>query len=399
MTVPINEPALPDVFVPTGFSAVLEEPGLATPDIHPYRVDLVGRSLDQPDRVQPRRLVLHPELASQIVGRLAGLIAREERQNTDWANLLSDDPAELTQQAGHLRDVLTVLASHAPAPLPTAQELAEGATADKATAQRIHTARPGIPAHTAFNVLQALRAVRTVDHAPSPDRENRIPLDQLTAEELELLYDDLDRYAEVLSEMNDTVTRLTRRAEELAGARANIDQMIKAIDWFAGPDRQGLSRARAAAVRQARQWAARARTAEAAVHHWTAFIERGMDTHMQFSVLHPDGTTEQLPCADWCYACRIENAETALATAQADTLRKVANELEGIDFHPNAKATSRDLCRLLADRFRRKALERLEATRATAQPTSIRARTAEETTHAQPDDVPAAATGQEASDA
>ncbi|WP_327403858.1 hypothetical protein OG194_29755 [Streptomyces sp. NBC_01288] len=52
---------------------------------------------------------------------------------------------------------------------------------------------------------------------------------------------------------------------------------------------------------------------------WIAFIQRGMDTHMQFSVLRPDGIAEQLPCADWCYACRIEQAE-AFTTAVAELI-------------------------------------------------------------------------------
>lgn len=53
----------------------------------------------------------------------------------------------------------------------------------------------------------------------------------------------------------------------------------------------------------------RTEQAEADVKKWLAFIERGMDTHMSFGVINPDGTTEQLPCADWCYACRLEHAE------------------------------------------------------------------------------------------
>ncbi|MFE4697255.1 hypothetical protein ACFRIC_09195 [Streptomyces sp. NPDC056738] len=61
----------------------------------------------------------------------------------------------------------------------------------------------------------------------------------------------------------------------------------------------------------------RAEDAEAERVRWLAFIERGMDTHMQFSVLRPDGTTEQLPCADWCYACRIERADTVIGRVQA----------------------------------------------------------------------------------
>jgi hypothetical protein len=39
---------------------------------------------------------------------------------------------------------------------------------------------------------------------------------------------------------------------------------------------------------------------------WLAFIERGMTEHMQFGLVKDDGTTEMLPCADWCVACKLE---------------------------------------------------------------------------------------------
>ncbi|MFE0727919.1 hypothetical protein ACFW2X_06645 [Streptomyces antibioticus] len=57
-------------------------------------------------------------------------------------------------------------------------------------------------------------------------------------------------------------------------------------------------------------------TARAEVQRWLAFIERGMETHMRFGVLQPDGTTDQLPCADWCYACRLEQAEAKLSESE-----------------------------------------------------------------------------------
>jgi DNA repair exonuclease SbcCD ATPase subunit len=47
-----------------------------------------------------------------------------------------------------------------------------------------------------------------------------------------------------------------------------------------------------------------------------AFIERGFDTHMQFGVINPDGTTEMLPCADWCNACKL-----AAVVSEAERLR------------------------------------------------------------------------------
>ncbi|MEU6340246.1 hypothetical protein ABZ883_04755 [Streptomyces sp. NPDC046977] len=46
-----------------------------------------------------------------------------------------------------------------------------------------------------------------------------------------------------------------------------------------------------------------------------ALVERMPTVHMQFSVLEPDGSTTLQPCADWCYACRIEQAEGAIERA------------------------------------------------------------------------------------
>lgn len=48
---------------------------------------------------------------------------------------------------------------------------------------------------------------------------------------------------------------------------------------------------------------------EGETKRWLAFIERGMETHMRFGVIREDGTREELPCADWCYACRLDRAE------------------------------------------------------------------------------------------
>lgn len=60
----------------------------------------------------------------------------------------------------------------------------------------------------------------------------------------------------------------------------------------------------------------------------------------------------------------VRRLRAQLATAEADTLGEVATELEEIDFHPNAKSSSSDLCRMLAGRFRRKALRVLDEVRA-----------------------------------
>jgi hypothetical protein len=44
-------------------------------------------------------------------------------------------------------------------------------------------------------------------------------------------------------------------------------------------------------------------------HHMDRLIamyERGWEEHMRFHLLHDDGTCETLPCADWCYACKLD---------------------------------------------------------------------------------------------
>ena len=46
-------------------------------------------------------------------------------------------------------------------------------------------------------------------------RETRIRLDDFTSDQLDGLYDDLDRYAEVVGEMNETITQQARELAEL----------------------------------------------------------------------------------------------------------------------------------------------------------------------------------------
>jgi len=135
---------------------------------------------------------------------------RTTPNNSPTSSAATEATDGLARQSGYLRDQFAVLAAQAPVPLPTAQELADGATADKVTAQWIHAARPGIPLHHIFNTLQALRAVRGLHRTPNPDREDRIPLDELTSDDLEQLYDDLDRYQEVVGELNAANTTMAR---------------------------------------------------------------------------------------------------------------------------------------------------------------------------------------------
>ncbi|MEV4440436.1 hypothetical protein AB0K09_15710 [Streptomyces sp. NPDC049577] len=54
-------------------------------------------------------------------------------------------------------------------------------------------------------------------------------------------------------------------------------------------------------------------------------------------------------------AAEIRRLRTELADMRATVLNEVADELDGIDFHPNAKSPNGELCRLLAGRFRRQA--------------------------------------------
>lgn len=68
--------------------------------------------------------------------------------------------------------------------------------------------------------------------------------------------------------------QLTWTRGELAGARRTIQHMSRSMGWIAGHDRQGLdhlkeamrfARARDRVVAEAKKWARRARTAEAAL--------------------------------------------------------------------------------------------------------------------------------------
>ncbi|MER7971048.1 hypothetical protein ABTX35_18975 [Streptomyces sp. NPDC096080] len=58
--------------------------------------------------------------------------------------------------------------------------------------------------------------------------------------------------------------------------------------------------------------------------HWLAFIDRGMNNHIRFSLRNPDGSTEQLPCADWCYACHLSRAEAERDAAYRERAQLLA---------------------------------------------------------------------------
>lgn len=60
---------------------------------------------------------------------------------------------------------------------------------------------------------------------------------------------------------------------------------------------------------------------QAEISRLIGFIERGFDTHMQFGVIGADGVTTMQPCADWCYACKLDLAREA-AKQRADMLEE-----------------------------------------------------------------------------
>lgn len=42
-------------------------------------------------------------------------------------------------------------------------------------------------------------------------------------------------------------------------------------------------------------------------------LESFPNKHMRFDIIFPDGTTEQMPCADWCYACKLDKRHKDIA--------------------------------------------------------------------------------------
>lgn len=60
---------------------------------------------------------------------------------------------------------------------------------------------------------------------------DRLSIDQITSDQLDELYDDLDRYEEVQGEMNERAIDLTRRAARAEAVLARI------ADYLTGPNR------------------------------------------------------------------------------------------------------------------------------------------------------------------
>src|ERR1044072_2780465 len=92
---------------------------------------------------------------------------------------MTDDTRYLARQVGRIRDQIAAIG----AARPTPEQLADEDAADEVMAQRIHDARPGVPLHHVFAVLQALRAVHEMD-PPEPTEAERDRLRSLLAEVL-----------------------------------------------------------------------------------------------------------------------------------------------------------------------------------------------------------------------
>ncbi|MGW2985440.1 hypothetical protein [Streptomyces goshikiensis] len=118
--------------------------------------------------------------------------------------------------AGELATRLAYLEQHCTAPLPTVELTAAWGEEDRAMVPRIYSIVPGVPGHTVFAVLTALRVIQHLDAQPHPGgscpgfkasglctlcgdgrnwhprRPGRYRADTITDTALHQLYDDLD---------------------------------------------------------------------------------------------------------------------------------------------------------------------------------------------------------------
>ncbi|WP_406170218.1 hypothetical protein OIE52_39010 [Streptomyces canus] len=77
---------------------------------------------------------------------------------------MNNPPTELTEGLESIRRAMAVVANDRPTP----EQIAEWNAADKAMAQRIRAALPGVPLHHAYAVLRALRVTQRLDAAAVP---------------------------------------------------------------------------------------------------------------------------------------------------------------------------------------------------------------------------------------
>jgi transcriptional regulator with XRE-family HTH domain len=87
----------------------------------------------------------------------------------------------------------------------------------------------------------------------APDRETRIPLDDLTSNDLDRLYDDLDRYTEIVGEMNDAAVLAAKKITEAdeAARRALAQRQEMAAERYAWQERGDQAEAAIIRVRNA----------------------------------------------------------------------------------------------------------------------------------------------------
>ncbi|MGW2501863.1 hypothetical protein ACWCXL_12225 [Streptomyces sp. NPDC001588] len=162
-------------------------------------------------------------------------------------------------------------------------------------------------------------------------------------------------------QQNDDWSGTVRRrlTEELAGAQATIDHMARAMSWLGGHDRQGLdhlneaqyeARARMAAVKQARQWAARARAAERAlnrvyrgnnelvVYRWVCpYCENGDMGQAQGRCVHCHGVGLTNDVAGW------DEAELTPAPVPPGVMRRACTDCAFRSGSPELEANGETL--------------------------------------------------------
>ncbi len=104
-------------------------------------------------------------------------------------------------------------------------------------------------------------------------------------------------------------------AGSVADARRAVHESLTALAAWDADD----VRAKVAALEQAVEQQHSADNARL-----VAMIERGYEQHMRFGVIDADGTTQMQPCADWCYACKLEQLRADLEQAPSRALADVA---------------------------------------------------------------------------
>ncbi|MEU8968107.1 hypothetical protein AB0D11_02330 [Streptomyces monashensis] len=117
--------------------------------------------------------------------------------------MTQSDPSE---QLTGLRSAMTAIGTDPTTP----EQRAEQADADRELARRVHAVRPGVPLHHVFAVVQALRAVQTVDALVAPPADRAV----LSDTERQFLTYALDLAADHVAFRPDEFTDADRAAME-----------------------------------------------------------------------------------------------------------------------------------------------------------------------------------------